>query len=232
MILFVDFDNLPPLLKGRSIREICSRLLASSSLIANTAPARARIRLYGGWYNDARKTKRAEALSRDPDLIVPFVVRLTWGSSVVSIRVSAELAYSLDADRSSDLYATFRVRSYTSRILTESAITNVCTSANCSLRIVEIFLRLQRCPDCQVAQGDFLRKAEQKLVDTMIVSDLLYHARLDPTIMLTLVSSDDDMWPGIRTAIAFGRRILHIHTKNVVNRYATASLVNYASTTL
>ena len=60
-------------------------------------------------------------------------------------------------------------------------------------------------------QNDVLQKWEQKLVDTMLVSDLIFLATRGERD-LVVVSSDDDIWPGIRTALQLGARVTQVHT--------------------
>ena len=81
------------------------------------------------------------------------------------------------------------------------------------MRHVADFLEEQRCPGngCTVRQNDVLQKWEQKLVDTMLVSDLIFLATRGERD-LVVVSSDDDIWPGIRTALQLGARVTQVHT--------------------
>jgi uncharacterized LabA/DUF88 family protein len=59
-----------------------------------------------------------------------------------------------------------------------------------------------------------LRKLEQKLVDTMMVADMIYLARAD-NAAIAVVSSDDDMWPGILSGLVAGAQLIHIQTTGV-----------------
>ena len=83
------------------------------------------------------------------------------------------------------------------------------------MREVVAFLENQRCPgqDCWVTQEQVLRKGEQKLIDTMIVSDVIFLAT-QGCKDLVVVSSDDDIWPGIRTAAELGASVTLVHTRN------------------
>ena len=57
--------------------------------------------------------------------------------------------------------------------------------------------------------GAVLQRAEQKLVDSMMVVDLLHLAEVTPE-PLVVVSADDDLWPGIRFALLRGTRVIHV----------------------
>ena len=65
---------------------------------------------------------------------------------------------------------------------------------------------------CSTALGDLVKRNEQKLVDTLITADLIYLASRHPDVIV-IVSSDDDMWPGIRSALALGASVVHIQTQ-------------------
>jgi hypothetical protein len=66
-------------------------------------------------------------------------------------------------------------------------------------------------PGCGVGVSEVLFRAEQKLVDTMLVADLIYFATQNRD-RLVVVSSDDDVWPGIHTAVIHGAKIHHVQT--------------------
>jgi hypothetical protein len=79
-----------------------------------------------------------------------------------------------------------------------------------------------------------LTRPQQKLVDTMITVDAIYLAQSDPHL-LCIVSSDDDLWPAIRTTVLLGRPTIHLHTKagrRTPGYYATGSGVLYLESDL
>jgi hypothetical protein len=69
-----------------------------------------------------------------------------------------------------------------------------------------------KCPNsmCPFTLQDFLSKPTQKLVDSMIVCDLLLVSNSNARVVV--VSSDDDLWPGIYTALGCGCQIIRIRT--------------------
>ena len=73
-----------------------------------------------------------------------------------------------------------------------------------------------------------LSRREQKLVDTMIVADLIHLASRGET-PIGLVSSDDDMWPGILSALNIGASVIHVHTRVPIiqNAYLTKTSGHY-----
>jgi hypothetical protein len=55
---------------------------------------------------------------------------------------------------------------------------------------------------------------EQKLVDSMLTADLIHLAHSGEQFV-AIVSSDDDMWPGIITAVHAGAHVLHVQTSGL-----------------
>jgi uncharacterized LabA/DUF88 family protein len=62
-----------------------------------------------------------------------------------------------------------------------------------------------------VLAEQLIYKSEQKLVDTMLAADLIYLC-LQRDRKVAVVSSDDDMWPAIKTVLNLGMTVLHVHT--------------------
>ena len=63
-----------------------------------------------------------------------------------------------------------------------------------------------------------LAREEQKLVDSMLVVDLVHFAETTDE-PLVVVSADDDLWPGIRFVLLRGARVIHvIPRRSRVNR--------------
>jgi hypothetical protein len=57
---------------------------------------------------------------------------------------------------------------------------------------------------------DLLSRPEQKMVDTLLVTDLVYLSLTEKSA-IAVISNDDDMWPGIRQALLNGSTIIHVH---------------------
>ena len=72
-------------------------------------------------------------------------------------------------------------------------------------------MRNASCPadDCAVAPQTVLIREEQKLVDSMLVIDLVHLAQTT-TEPLVVVSADDDLWPGIRFVLLHGAHVIHV----------------------
>lgn len=84
----------------------------------------------------------------------------------------------------------------------------------CPLRPGYDFFVKGRCPeqDCEVTRPLVIRRREQKLVDTMLAADALFHTHSEDR-QIAVVSSDDDLWPAIRMALQFGLYVVHVHTE-------------------
>ena len=65
---------------------------------------------------------------------------------------------------------------------------------------------------CDLTPEDLIRRKEQKLVDAMVAADIFFNAHFQAD-RIAVVSSDDDMWPAIKTALQLGSDIIHVHTK-------------------
>ena len=178
-----------------------------------SAPERCRIRLYGGWFDGAAHSPQAKRLIPEIDQAFPQAVMWSargWSAKCIT---QVEMAVGLEADPGRHLFRTLRKRPYKSQLLFNETFTEDCSDDGCPMRVVAKFLQDQRCPrsNCSVTQGDVLSKWEQKLVDTMLVSDLILLASRKEED-LVVVSSDDDIWPGVRTAVHLGAQVTLIHT--------------------
>jgi hypothetical protein len=64
---------------------------------------------------------------------------------------------------------------------------------------------------CYVQPDGVLHKQEQKVVDSMMVADLI-DGSLAEESMLGVVSRDDDVWPGLYMASRTAKSVVHIST--------------------
>jgi hypothetical protein len=83
------------------------------------------------------------------------------------------------------------------------------------MKAVQQFFVAGKCPDnsCARTVEHFLTRSEQKLVDTMLVSDLIHLASTGESA-IAVVSSDDDLWPGMLMAMLKGVQIVQVCTKH------------------
>jgi hypothetical protein len=222
MEVLVDYDNVEfaePILARAGLFTLFSQLVAVVGPRRKTVPERCRIRLYGGWFEKENITRKAERLIADIDGTFPMP--MVWGKQGAENQAEknkcltqVEMAYSLEAHPGRHLFRTVRERRVDTRIECDTTYFDACQEEWCPMRDVAEFLEKQKCPmhDCTVSQADVLWKREQKLIDTMITSDLIFLASKGHKD-LVVVSSDDDIWPGVRTALEFGAHVTIVQTQ-------------------
>ena len=213
-MVLVDFDNIEHSLRQKGVFAIVWKLLEKLVDIKNLRQPRYIFRLYGGWYEKHQLTRQAQNLNLDISTNIPGVVNFVINNVSCKVPVTVELAYSLAVLPSKPLLATFRPRSLQSKIHCHAPSAVGCKSNPCPMDSVHTFFQNQRChdPQCTFTMQSFLFKGEQKLVDSMMLSDLIHYTRVGPNT-LALVSSDDDLWPGIFSALIYGARIQHVRTR-------------------
>lgn len=208
-LILVDYDNLDKSDKQRGLVYLCERIvggLASNELNSFNV----QIRLYGGWYQSQTLTRTAQHLSNE--IIASFPITASVSDYATRVVVNAELAYSLITQPNMHLFNTFRIRGIPFGLNCFHPQHRSCQEPDCHLLAVYDFIKNDVCALCnRITPADLFYRNEQKLVDTMITSDLIYAAKTARNVCL--VSSDDDFWPGILTALNFGVKVIQMHTK-------------------
>jgi hypothetical protein len=209
MNVLVDYDNVRQQHRSRGLVYVADRMLQAISSVHPGLPARVRIRLYGGWYEGASPSHRAQDLASE---ILAEFPRMIPAAGVL-VRTEVELAYSLEIEPSRHLWHTYRRYASTTDVACHSPATVGCSRMACALSSTYLFLSTGHCPEpgCLLEPRDVLFKRQQKLVDTMLTADLIHLAQSDPR-SLCIVSSDDDLWPAVRTALLHGKAVIHVHT--------------------
>lgn len=62
-------------------------------------------------------------------------------------------------------------------------------------------------------------QSKQKMVDTMLVCDMLHLARTRENALLVVVASDDDFVPALHTAEAWRARVVMLHNRDHTNAF-------------
>ena len=219
MYVLVDYDNIPQDVRRNGPRYVADRLCAALVRDAKNAlmnDSRLDMRLYGGWYFKNSLSQVAQGLSASLQADFPFVITPGSGLPGRAITVAAGLAHALIVLPRHILYDTFRIRPADGTVACLHPSTIGCSEATCPMEVVFNFFDIQRCSraGCQVTPAGLVRpRGEQKLVDTMLVADLLHLAHVrEPAV--TVVSSDDDLWPGIISCMHFGTHAIHVSTKH------------------
>jgi len=213
MYILVDYSNVRSADRRRGAVYIVDRVLSALGYNNLQGQRNILVRLYDGWYENQTLTRRAQQVAAEVLADFPTLRRFSDGHNTASVVVNVELAYSLLIDPSTHLWHTFRRRKAPADLQCHHPLTAGCSIAPCALAPMHAFFINSSCPvpGCNVTPSDLMYRNEQKLVDTMIVSDLLF-LYLQTTQDLAIVSSDDDMWPAISTAIQFGFKVIHVHT--------------------
>ena len=220
MDVLVDYYNVSFEHRRNGVVDVVDRIV-SAIAPEHLAPddRRINLRLYGGWYEDQKPTRDAQQLSQS--------LTRNYPKSLVTdshrIIVSVELAYSMKCDPSHHLWYTLRSKTAPRGIVFLSPQSAGCTLPDrCPLHPGYNFFVRGKCPEqsCVVTSSLVLRRREQKLVDTMLAADVFYNVQSDVQDQVVVVSSDDDLWPVIKTALQFGLTVIHVHTEK---GYATRS---------
>lgn len=224
MFALVDWDNIDEKDRRKGARYVADRLWTKMGGLAPALAANVQqfdVRLYGGWYgwNGPKNiTPLASQLIADLQVDFPFFLRDPATSS--SVKISGDLAHSLLCAPKHVLHHTFRQRQGTPKITCNDPAKAGCTVPNCPMLVVHQFFSLGKCPEagCAKTVDQFVSRSEQKLVDTMLVSDLVHLAHSGETC-IAILSSDDDLWPGMLMAMSHGVQVVHVGTKRASSHH-------------
>lgn len=236
MIVLVDYDNLDPVMRRRGVRETITRVLDTLGTKHLGGERRVECRLYGGWFERTALSNTAQRVASD--LRRQFPMRTTVGDSGPkrdrTMLVHADLARSLICDPQVTITHTYRRRSLPPSLGCATVPFADCVEpTRCPIASISALMRDARCPvdACAVTPGSILTRQEQKLVDSMLVVDLIHLAQ---TIKkpVAIVSADDDLWPGIRYALLRGTRVIHVmprHGRSPLEPYRGLATATYSA---
>lgn len=213
MIVLVDYDNISNHSRQKGLSYLVDRTVRLLEFSTLKSEQRVLIRLYGGWYILDKLTRIAQSLATTIQEEFPKPITILEKSETHTVSVNVELAYSLAVNPAKHLWHTYRPRGLQSNLLCSSPDSVGCTDPNCPLTIVYDFFKNNRCPKptCTIVPENLLQRAEQKLVDTMLTADLIHYSKTGHA-NLCVVTSDDDLWPGMITALLNGTKVTHIET--------------------
>jgi|SRR5581483_5288461 len=211
MLLFIDYDNIEQSERRLGLDHILRKAVSLIDYpLLNLSSVRAR--LYGGWYEGGTLTRQAQNLAAELRGISP--VRYISPYASVPILVRGELATSILAAPRALINNTFRRRGFPRNLRCERRPWLSCVdNSRCPLIVMERFLDNDYCDTagCSVRPNSILHKEEQKVVDSMIVADLIQSAT-ESAAVLAVVSRDDDIWPGLFMASKGAQALIHIST--------------------
>ena len=212
VIALIDYDNVGLWERRRGVRHVMTSLLQALGPQRVAGEKKMACRLYGGWFDEAALSPNALQLLPELRREFPSAMTVADGRGTQNLLVRAELALALACDPKVQLTHTYRQRSPPRRLSCVAAPFPDCADpSRCPVVSLDPFIREDGCPveSCVVTPSTVLQRTEQKLVDTMIVVDLVHLAEAAPE-PLVVVSADDDLWPGIRFVLLRGRRVIHV----------------------
>lgn len=214
MDALVDYDNVPAT-RRRSAVHLVETVIRSLGASALPPRSRVRFRLYGGWYEQRRPTRLAQRLTAELQAQFPRPVTVrTSGGQRHRVVAVVELATSVLIAPNSHLFHTYRPGRSVRRMRCKSPPEVGCSLSACPIPTIKKFFDDWRCPGsgCSVRPSNVLSRGEQKLVDTMLATDLAYLA-LNSSDPVSVISSDDDFWPTILLAAELNKEVIHVSTK-------------------
>lgn len=226
MTILVDYDNIAINTVRHGILHVVSRIISKIDPPDVDSNRRLSLRLYGGWYEHHNFTSRAQSLSAD--LVANFPTTAQLSDNTTTVIVNCEMAYSILADPNNHLFHTYRSRGIPSGLRARHPFHCGCTNNACPIINTFHFISNDLCATCNIMKpSDIFFRGQQKLVDSMLISDLIFLSSQNGN--LAIVSSDDDFWPGIKTTLVLGKKIIQIHTRsrNTPSYYTRTTLINY-----
>lgn len=215
MFILIDWDNIDQNVRRQGARYVTDRAWAT---LQKSMPGQVQgvtrldFRLYGGWYGPLRLTKYGTQTAAEVQRDFPFVLR--DAALNTSVTINCELAQALLQLPKHTLPHTFRQRQGPPRLTCALPRDLGCTDTACPIFAVHGLFDTGNCPgtNCSRPIEQILGRNEQKLVDTMLVADVIHLANSGAP-HIGVVSSDDDLWPGMLTAMQHGSHIIHLCTK-------------------
>lgn len=181
-------------------------LLIEASRQFSPVPTELRLRLYGGWHNEADDSSTGAR-----DILGDISARHFPYRSAQ--RVHLHLADSLVAFPTENLDHTLR-RTVGFAPFSIGRREDFCSAPEelCCLEVLKSWRkgRCKNCDSCNVRTKEVVTSVRQKMVDTAIVTDLftLAHSSTDA---IAAVSNDDDIVPGVLGASQLTKKIALIH---------------------
>ena len=233
--VLVDYDNVHEIHRSKGLEYLARRIAAAIDNKVLTSVQRFRLRLYGGWFEQVRPTRRAQDLAAEIAGF-PISVAAGGGEGGKAVIVSAELATGLIVEPRLVLTHTVRRRTGPAGLRCEVPSGLCGVNPSCPLGSVARVLAGTSCTveGCAAVPAERLWKLEQKMVDTLLASDLVYLA-IEEGLPVVVVSNDDDIWPAIRLALTGGAPVMHIHPipgRSTPTHYIVALPAGYQQATL
>ncbi|QEA28230.1 NYN domain-containing protein [Microbacterium sp. CBA3102] len=211
-LIAVDYDNAFPPSTSFTAEEVSQRVTRWLQLLESLLPSISQfeVRLYGGWYDDLDLSRRGSEVAAVLPELPQFPRTLPTGRILRGI---IEMAGAPIFGPTAPLLETYRVRGSLPRVrVAPRPLPDSCTheaSAACPAMALKSFTRhgSRECPvpACSSTASDVFVSHEQKMVDTMIATDVVA-ASLTPDgyEAIVVISGDSDFVPPMLTAHRLG----------------------------
>lgn len=213
MLVLIDYDNVDFTERRSGLDHVLRKAVSLIDDPSLTIDA-VRVRLYGGWYEGGNLTRLGQSLSAELRNVCPVNYQSPHSAQPIFLR--GELATSILAAPKALVSNTFRKKGYPRNLKCEERPWLSCKdNQSCPLNAVQKFLDDEVCGEsgCVVRPDEVLHKQEQKVVDSMMVADLIDYSS-SPSAVVGIVSRDDDVWPGIYMACRTASAVIHVSTSS------------------
>lgn len=213
--ILIDYDNV----KNDEYFDINSYVVSLLERIVRTISQdinyRVYIRLYGGWFEQSRLTRDAQILSTEIFGLSPKLY--TYAVYNTRFMISKfEISRTLLINEEKELHHTYRSKKRINGLRLYGSKEYCCEEFSVFFRKLKKFKKnTGKCPYCNNEALSNIKFIEQKMVDTMLVSDLFYLSQDNNYILL--VSDDDDFIPALFQASYYNDKIFNIRNKYNVN---------------
>jgi len=181
------------------IEQLLSGLGGALRRLPVPPPDRLVVRLYGGWFQEARLTDDAQMVQR--------AIR-SAPSRIGRCRFRCELAYSLLTKPDVLITHTLRQKQRTMDLRIHGSLPGCALPEQCHVLALKRLLDSRRCPEtyCPADMSMALKGHEQKCVDVHMACDLLTLAQDGEDAPILLVTDDTDLVPAMIYAISVRER--------------------------
>ena len=216
MFVLVDYDNIQAQIREKGVFDVVDILFNSIASAVLVKERRLVFRLYGGWYEGDSLSPRAQKITSELQNQFPRVIIDNSGSGYF---VNVELAYSLACDPERHLFYTYRRKSAPRGLRVSGPNSCIKGNSDCCIRGLNKFIEKGKCPEqgCEESVQNRLWRSEQKMVDTMLSADLITFCAREEGHQVCVVTSDDDLWPPLRTSLMFSENVYHLQAMLGVN---------------
>ncbi len=212
---FIDYDNLSDISKAEGLLACVTKILDNFQSTSLGTINRVEIRIYGGWYDSsANLTLKAIDLSQEIENDFPKPLTLKKNNKFLKFICNSELAFSLIEVPGEIYFNTFRRKVVNKSMRPLSKAKLGCEIDTCLADQFHKCFSERKCihTNCQRPLSDFIHRNEQKMVDTLIICDILHGSSIYDHCIL--ISSDEDFVPLIRTFLNRNSNITLVETKS------------------